>query len=185
VVLRLRQKGFLEALEKSISQGETVLIEQIEETMDTVLEPLLSRALIKKGRFLRIGDKEIEFHSSFRLILHTKMANPHYKPEMQAQTTLINFTVTPDGLEEQLLAEVVKIERPDLEQMKTEVTVQQNKFKISLKALEDELLARLASSGDIFPLCTTSIFSLNVEPHIISPCSKAKKTRKVLQSRQS
>ncbi|XP_017082814.2 dynein heavy chain 17, axonemal [Drosophila eugracilis] len=148
VVLRLRQKGFLESLEKSISQGQTVLIEQIEETMDTVLEPLLSRALIKKGRYLRIGDKEIEFHASFRLILHTKMANPHYKPEMQAQTTLINFTVTPDGLEEQLLAEVVKIERPDLEQMKTEVTVQQNKFKISLKALEDELLARLASSGE-------------------------------------
>ncbi|KQS52177.1 uncharacterized protein Dere_GG12117, isoform B [Drosophila erecta] len=148
VVLRLRQKGFLEALEKSISQGNTVLIEQIEESMDTVLEPLLSRALIKKGRYLRIGDKEIEFHASFRLILHTKMANPHYKPEMQAQTTLINFTVTPDGLEEQLLAEVVKIERPDLEQMKTEVTVQQNKFKISLKALEDELLARLASSGE-------------------------------------
>ncbi|XP_034662377.1 dynein beta chain, ciliary [Drosophila subobscura] len=148
VVLRLRQRGFLEALEKCISQGDTVLIEQIEESLDTVLEPLLSRALIKKGRYLRIGDKEIEFNANFRLILHTKMANPHYKPEMQAQTTLINFTVTPDGLEEQLLAEVVKIERPDLEQMKTEVTVQQNKFKISLKALEDELLARLASAGE-------------------------------------
>ncbi|XP_060647178.1 dynein beta chain, ciliary [Drosophila nasuta] len=148
VVLRLTQRGFLEALEKSISRGDTVLIEQIEETMDTVLEPLLSRALIKKGRYLRIGEKEMEFNANFRLILHTKLANPHYKPEMQAQTTLINFTVTPDGLEEQLLAEVVKIERPDLEQMKTEVTLQQNMFKISLKALEDELLARLASAGE-------------------------------------
>lgn len=131
-----------------MSKGDTVLIEQIEETMDTVLEPLLSRALIKKGRYIRIGDKEMDFNAKFRLILHTKLANPHYKPEMQAQTTLINFTVTPDGLEEQLLAEVVKIERPDLEQMKTEVTIQQNKFKISLKALEDELLALLASAGE-------------------------------------
>ncbi|ALC45571.1 CG41497 [Drosophila busckii] len=148
VVLRLTQRGFLELLEKSITQGDTVLIEQIEETMDTVLEPLLSRALIKKGRYLRIGEKEMEFNANFRLILHTKLANPHYKPEMQAQTTLINFTVTPDGLEEQLLAEVVKIERPDLEQMKIDVTLQQNSFKISLKALEDELLARLASAGE-------------------------------------
>ncbi|CAF4425056.1 unnamed protein product, partial [Rotaria magnacalcarata] len=41
------------------------------------------------------------------LILQTKLANPHYKPEMQAQTTLINFTVTKDGLEDQLLADVV------------------------------------------------------------------------------
>lgn len=131
-----------------MANGDTVLLEQIEETVDTVLEPLLSRALIKRGRFIRLGDKELDFNANFRLILHTKLANPHYKPEMQAQTTLINFTVTQDGLEEQLLAEVVKIERPDLEEMKTDVTIQQNKFKISLKLLEDDLLARLASAGE-------------------------------------
>lgn len=65
-----------------------------------------------------MGEKEVEYNSDFRLILHTKLANPHYKPEMQAQTTLINFTVTRDGLEDQLLAEVVKAERPDLEELK-------------------------------------------------------------------
>ncbi len=30
----------------------------------------------------------------FRLFLHTKLSNPHYPPEVQAETTLINFTVT-------------------------------------------------------------------------------------------
>ena len=50
--------------------------------------------------------------------MQTKLANPHYKPEMQAQATLINFTVTRDGLEDQLLAEVVATERPDLERTK-------------------------------------------------------------------
>lgn len=69
-------------------------------------------------RAIKIGDKEIEYNPNFRLILHTKLANPHYKPEMQAQATLINFTVTRDGLEDQLLAEVVKAERPDLEELK-------------------------------------------------------------------
>lgn len=69
-------------------------------------------------RYIRIGDKECEFHENFRLLLHTKLANPHYKPELQAQTTLLNFTVTEDGLEAQLLAEVVSIERPDLEKLK-------------------------------------------------------------------
>lgn len=60
----------------------------------------------------------MEYNPNFQLILQTKLANPHYKPEMQAQTTLINFTVTRDGLEDQLLAEVVKAERPDLEELK-------------------------------------------------------------------
>ena len=41
---------------------------------------------------------------------------------MQAQATLINFTVTQDGLEEQLLAEVVAKERPDLEKTKVRMT---------------------------------------------------------------
>ena len=54
--------------------------------------------------------------SSF--VCQTKLANPHYKPELQAQATLINFTVTRDGLEDQLLAEVVATERPDLERTK-------------------------------------------------------------------
>ncbi|MEQ2158227.1 hypothetical protein GOODEAATRI_010105, partial [Goodea atripinnis] len=67
---------------------------------------------------IKVGDKECFFHPGFRLILHTKLANPHYKPEIQAQTTLINFTVTRDGLEDQLLAQVVNQERPDLEQLK-------------------------------------------------------------------
>lgn len=74
--------------------------------------PCLSHSCIK------VGDKECFFHPSFRLILHTKLANPHYKPEIQAQTTLINFTVTRDGLEDQLLAQVVNQERPDLEDFK-------------------------------------------------------------------
>lgn len=74
-------------------------------------------------RYIKVGDKECLFHPEFRLILHTKMANPHYKPEIQAQTTLINFTVTRDGLEDQLLAEVVNLERPDLEQLKVNTLI--------------------------------------------------------------
>jgi dynein heavy chain len=78
-------------------------------------------------RAIKIGDKEVEYNSNFQLILQTKLANPHYKPEMQAQTTLINFTVTRDGLEDQLLAEVVKAERPDLEELK--VLAKQSSFR--------------------------------------------------------
>lgn len=74
--------------------------------------------LIFPNRWIKIGDKECEFNPCFRLILHTKLASPHYQPELQAQCTLINFTVTKDGLEDQLLAAVVSMERPDLEHLK-------------------------------------------------------------------
>lgn len=148
VILRPTQKFYLDEIEKAISAGNIVLLENINESIDAVLDALLSRQFSKRGATIKIGDKEVDYNPHFRLILQTKLANPHYKPEMQAQTTLINFTVTREGLEQQLLAEVVKAERPDLEHSKQELTIQQNHFKITLKSLEDELLGRLAAAGD-------------------------------------
>ncbi|XP_068161051.1 dynein axonemal heavy chain 9 [Antennarius striatus] len=148
-VIRIGQRGYLDAIERALAAGDVVLIENLEETLDPVLGPLLGRETIKKGRCIKIGDKECEYNPSFRLILHTKLASPHYQPELQAQCTLINFTVTRDGLEDQLLAAVVSMERPDLERLKSDLTKQQNGFKITLKTLEDNLLSRLSSaSGD-------------------------------------
>ncbi|XP_077979817.1 dynein beta chain, ciliary-like [Glandiceps talaboti] len=149
-VVRLGQRGYLDVIERAISNGDTVLIENLEEEMDPVLDPVLGRNTIKKGRYIKIGDKEVEYNPDFRLILHTKLANPHYKPEMQAQTTLVNFTVTRDGLEDQLLADVVAKERPDLEKLKSDLTKQQNDFKIILKELEDNLLSRLSAAEGNF-----------------------------------
>uniref|UniRef100_A0A667HW36 Dynein axonemal heavy chain 9 n=1 Tax=Lynx canadensis TaxID=61383 RepID=A0A667HW36_LYNCA len=149
-VTRIGQKGYLQTIERALEAGDVVLIENLEESVDPVLGPLLGREVIKKGRFIKVGDKECEYNPSFRLILHTKLANPHYQPELQAQATLINFTVTRDGLEDQLLAAVVSMERPDLEQLKVHLTKQQNGFKITLKTLEDNLLSRLSSASGNF-----------------------------------
>ena len=40
--------------------------------MDPVLDPLLGRLTIKKGRYIKIGDKEVEYHPKFRLILQVR-----------------------------------------------------------------------------------------------------------------
>ena len=146
--IRLGQDGYLELIEKCVSEGRVLLIENMPEDVEPVLDPLLGRQLIRKGKAIKLGDKEVEYNAGFQLYLHCKLANPHYKPELQAQTTLINFTVTRSGLEDQLLAEVVKADRPDLEEQKAALTRQQNEYKILLKSLEDDLLQRLNSAGD-------------------------------------
>ncbi|NXP52612.1 DYH17 protein, partial [Heliornis fulica] len=148
--IRLGQRSYLETIEQAVSEGQTLLIEDVGETLEPVLDHLLGRTTTKSGRaYIRIGDKEVKYHPCFRLILHTKLSNPHYKPEVQAQCTLINFLVTREGLEDQLLAAVVARERPDLETLKANLTQSQNEFKIKLKELEDSLLARLSvAAGD-------------------------------------
>lgn len=149
-IVRLGNRGYLDVIERAVSNGDVVLIENLGETLDPVLDSLLGRNTIKKGKYIKMGDKEVDYHPQFKLILHTKLANPHYQPEMQAQCTLINFTVTREGLEDQLLADVVRAERPDLEELKAQLTTQQNEFKITLKRLEDDLLARLSAASGNF-----------------------------------
>ena len=150
--VQMTQSKYLNHVEMAIQNGEAIVIENLGEALDAVLEPVLMRAVTKRGRsmVMKLGDKEVEFDPKFKLYLQTKLSNPHYKPEIAAQTTLINFMITVDGLQEQLLALVVNKERPDLEEQKSRLMEQQNGFKVKLKELEDELLYRLATSqGDI------------------------------------
>jgi len=151
-IVQLSQDKYVNFIELAISNGEAIMIENLKESIDAVMEPVLVRALIKRGRgfVIKLGDKEVEYDPNFRLYLQTKLSNPHYKPEIAAQTTLINFMITADGMEEQLLALVVNKERPDLEQQKQALLQQQNEFLVRLKELEDDLLYKLANSqGDI------------------------------------
>lgn len=70
---------------------------------------------------LRLGDTDVPYSDEFRFFVTTKLANPHYMPEICIKVTIINFTVTMTGLEDQLLVDVVKNERPDLEAKKDEL----------------------------------------------------------------
>ena len=93
------------------------------------------------------GDKDdVEYDFNFKPYLQTKLQNPHYPPEVAAQTTLINFTVTEKGLEDQLLAVVVQYERPDLEESLQELVRQGNVFTKQLKDLADGLLYKLSNA---------------------------------------
>lgn len=151
-IVRFGQKDLIRKLEIALEQGYSLLIENIGESIEAVLNPVIQRATIKRGsrHFIKVGDKECDFHPDFRLYLHTKLSNPHYPPEIQAETTLINFTVTMQGLEDQLLDLVVQQERPDLARLSDELIKQQNGFTIKMKELEDNILFKLAAAeGDI------------------------------------
>ena len=89
--------------------------------------PVIARQFIIKSsgkKKIKFAGNELDVHNDFRLFLHTQLSNPHYPPEIQAEATLINFTVTEDGLGDQLLSLVVGRERPDLAQMKVELIQQ-------------------------------------------------------------
>ena len=72
------------------------------------------------------------------------MPNPHYVPEITIKVTLINFNVTPTGLDEQLLIEVFKNEKPELEEQRDTLVVQISDDSKQLVDLQDKILRQIA-----------------------------------------
>lgn len=128
MLITLTQDKWQKRVEHALSNGMVLMIESVGEQIDSLLDPLLSRQFVKRGKNLavKMGSEEIEMMPNFKLYLQTKLINPHYKPETAAQCTIINFIVTESGLEDQLLAMVVRVEQPDLEQTKEELVSKQN-----------------------------------------------------------
>ncbi|KAJ9459816.1 Dynein beta chain [Diplonema papillatum] len=146
------QKNYIDVVIRCLEDGLPCLIENLGETVDPILEPVLGRSVTKKGSqfMIKLGDKECTYNQKFKLYLQTRLNNPHYKPEMNAQSTLINFMVTPEGLEDQLLAVVVNKERPDLEESRVTLLRRMNQMTIDLQNCEQNLLEALAAAtGDI------------------------------------
>ena len=76
----------------------------------------------------------------------TKMPNPHYIPEICIKVTLINFTVTIDGLEQQMLGDVVIAERPEVEEKRDKLVLTMAKDAGTLKDLENNILKLLSGA---------------------------------------
>lgn len=82
--------------------------------------------------------------------MQTKLSNPKYPPEIQAECTLINFSVTEEGLEDQLLSYIIRLEREDLANTKDDLVKKSREYNIQLSNLENDLLSQLKSAtGDI------------------------------------
>ena len=146
-VTSLGEKQFRNHLEDAMSYGKPMLIENIEEELDPMLDPVLEKRVVRKGKSLIIQmDKEIDFTETFSLFCTTRLPNPHYSPEMSAKVTIIDFTVTAVGLEDQLLGKLILKEKHELEEQRQALVEEVTSYKKKIKQLEDDLLFRLSNS---------------------------------------
>ncbi|XP_022423000.1 dynein heavy chain 7, axonemal [Delphinapterus leucas] len=147
-LIKLSDPDYARTLENCIQFGTPVLLENVGEELDPILEPLLLKQTFKQGgsTCIRLGDSTIEYSPDFRFYITTKLRNPHYLPETSVKVTLLNFMITSEGMQDQLLGIVVARERPDLEEEKQALILQGAENKRQLKEIEDKILEVLSSS---------------------------------------
>ncbi|XP_034354027.1 dynein axonemal heavy chain 12 isoform X4 [Arvicanthis niloticus] len=147
-VIKLSDTDYMRTLENCIQFGTPLLLENVGEDLDPSLEPLLLRQTFKQGGIdcIRLGEVIIEYSFDFKFYITTKLRNPHYMPELATKVSLLNFMITPEGLEDQLLGIVVAKERPELEEERNALILQSAANKKQLKDIETKILETLSSS---------------------------------------
>ncbi|KAK9514800.1 hypothetical protein VZT92_025488 [Zoarces viviparus] len=147
-IIKLTDGDYMRTLENCVQFGTPLLLENVGEELDPSLEPLLIKQTFKQGGVdcIKLGENVIEFSCDFRFYITTKLRNPHYLPELATKVSLLNFMITPEGLEDQLLGIVVAKERPELEEERNALILQSADNKRQLKEIEDNILGTLQSS---------------------------------------
>ncbi|KAL1605495.1 dynein heavy chain [Nothophoma quercina] len=139
--------SFVKQLESSLRFGNPILIQDAEH-----LDPILNHVLNKEyqrtgGRVLiQLGKQEIDFSPAFRLYLSTRDPSANFAPDICSRTTFVNFTVTQSSLQTQTLNEVLKSERPDVDERRSNLIKMQGEFAVHLRQLEKRLLQALNES---------------------------------------
>ena len=139
--------NFTKQLESALRFGNPILIQDAEH-----LDPILNHVLNKEyqrtgGRVLiQLGKQEIDFSPAFKIYLATRDPSATFPPDICSRTTLVNFTVTQSSLQTQSLSDVLKAERPDVDERRTNLIKLQGEFKVHLLQLEKRLLQALNES---------------------------------------
>ncbi|KAJ8717767.1 hypothetical protein PYW07_005697 [Mythimna separata] len=147
-VLSFNDPQFLRQLEMAIKYGMPVLFQDVNEYIDPVVDNVLEKNIkVESGRsFVMLGSTEVDYDPNYRMYLTTKLSNPQFNPATYSKAVVINYTVTVQGLEDQLLSVVVRAERSDLEEQRESLIIETSANKSLLSGLEDSLLRELATS---------------------------------------
>jgi dynein heavy chain, axonemal len=147
-VIKESDSNFLRTLENGVRYGKWIILENIGESLDATLEPILLRRTFRQGSqlMMRIGDNNVPYNDTFRFFLTTKLANPHYPPEVCVKVTLLNFAITPTGLEEQLLNTLILEELPEVAAKKNALVVSNARMTKELHDIENKILQLLSEA---------------------------------------
>ncbi|KAI5751908.1 hypothetical protein M8J77_011995 [Diaphorina citri] len=147
-VIDFSTDSYMKILEKAMEMGTPVLLQNVTEHIESAIKPVLDKntVIIYDKPYIRLGEKTVPYDKNFRLFMTTKISNPHYPPEVFANTAIVNFAIKEEGLEAHLLAIVVRKEKPELENIKDDLVVKISEGKKTLKNLENELLRLLNES---------------------------------------
>ncbi|GAA5901689.1 dynein heavy chain [Sporobolomyces salmoneus] len=144
-------EAFLKNLESALRFGTPLLIQDVE-YLDPILNTVLNKELRRAGGrvLIRLGNQDIDFSPSFTMFLSTRDPSVEFAADLNSRVTMVNFSITRASLQTQSLAQVLRVERPQVDKKRSDLFRLQGEFRARLLHLEKSLLAALnESQGNI------------------------------------
>lgn len=140
----------LNKFENSLQLGYPILLENVkEEIAPPQIESVVYRQFVKKatGLIIQLGDKLIECDLKyFKLYMTCKLSNPTFPPELSSRVTLVNFIVTEEGLNDQVLNILVKLEEPEMDKLRVQNVQELFECKVNMEQCENKILELITNS---------------------------------------
>lgn len=148
------QREIIQKVELCAKNGLTLLFENVDENLMNLLTPLYKKDYVREGGIaylcLNKNSKVEVAENSFKFFIATKLPKPHYLPEICVALTIVNFTVTEDGMEDQMLNFVFEKEEPRTEEMRKKFVEKVNTFNKNKKK-QEILILNLLSQNENSP----------------------------------
>jgi hypothetical protein len=146
--LRFTDSKLRSVVEDSVETGATLVIRDVPSVFPAFLSALLEKQLTRRGKrdYILLGGVEVAYNHAFKLYLLSNSARLVLSPETSARAAVIDFAVTADGVEAQVLTRVIMREKTALEEQAQAERARVREYRNAATALEDELLWRLNST---------------------------------------
>ena len=141
------EDGFMKALETSLRFGYPLLVQDVE-CIDPIMNPILNKEVSRQGgrTLIRLGEQSIDLSPTFKIFLSTRDPTFQFAPDLCGRVTFANFTVTPGSLTSQCLHHTLKVERPDIEEKRSEMLKAQGEYLMKQRMLEQQLLEEISKA---------------------------------------
>lgn len=114
-----------------------------------LIDNTLNKKHITSAKIIKLNElQEIEANPMFNYYLISNSPNPEFESELYGKLCMINFTVTNQGLTEQLLSIITREESPNDEIERLNILQKQSELSLKLQTFEDNILQKLSLSSE-------------------------------------
>lgn len=142
---------FTYQVELAVRFGKILIVQDAQVIVPPLLSIITSDIYSRYNKkMIQVGNKLIDLHDDFRLILVCKVNRVEMKDDISAYITVIPFTITESGLVDQLLSRTINLKKPELEEKRIQLLKNEGDLWVERLILQDKLLHELSTAqGDI------------------------------------